>query len=120
MTYITINGTDFSSYINSYEVSKTQNYNTQTTASGKTVYDLKTYKQYTISITSIPLKLDAAATLVGAAQGVCQVDFLDPSTNRIISMTGFVESFNASYYSLAGAGLLKEVSFDIVQVGGSE
>ena len=83
MSYFSINGVDYSMYVNSLKIHTSATYTSQTNAAGNTVVDyINTKRQISVGI--IPLDDEAAASLLTAVDGFnVSISFLNPKTKEI-------------------------------------
>ena len=85
MSYLKINGVDFSKYVNSLKVNKNNIYNAQTNAAGNSVVDYINSKRE-IQVGIIPVDAAAMIELQNAIDGFnVSLSFLNPKTNELVN-----------------------------------
>jgi hypothetical protein len=83
VTYFSINGENFSPYVNKLVVTKQANYNAQTNAAGNTVVDYINTKR-TIEVGIIPVDEEVMEWLQQAISGFSvEISFLNPQTKDL-------------------------------------
>jgi hypothetical protein len=101
MTYLTINGTDYSKYVKSLNVKRITEYNAQTNAAGDTVVDMIGRKRQ-IEVGIIPLSGTVARQLLLEIDNFnVTITFLNPHTNAISAdIPCIVDDTDVSYYTI--------------------
>lgn len=101
MSYLKINGTDFSSYVNGLEVNTVHNYNAQTNAAGDTVVDyINTKRSFKVGI--IPLSSESMIALQNVISAFSvNLSFRNPNTGLLEENVACVIPKNGvSYYTI--------------------
>lgn len=101
LTYFKIGNTDFSTYVNTLNITKTANYNAQTNAAGDTVIDYINSKRV-IDVGFIPLDGTKMKTLLTALDNFnVSLSFRNPQTNAIEeSVNCIVPEQTVEYYTI--------------------
>lgn len=101
MTYLKINGVDFSMYVNALKVSSAANYTAQTNAAGNTVVDYINSKR-TIDVGIIPVDSAAMIALLEEINGFnVSLSFLNPNTGIIEDNVNCIIPANGvEYYTI--------------------
>ena len=83
MAYFSINGIDFSDYVNELKVSTVANYSAQTNAAGNTVVDYINSKK-NVEVGLIPMdEADMQTLLSSLGELSVAISFLNPETNTV-------------------------------------
>ena len=101
MAYLTLNGTDFSMYVNELKVTNNHYYNAQINAAGNTVVDYINKKR-TIEVGIIPVNDTVMANLQAVINGFnVKVAFRNPQTNVLEeNVNCIIPSNDVSYYTI--------------------
>lgn len=101
MAYLTLNGNDFSNYVNELTVSNAHLYNAQVNAAGNTVVDYINNKR-TIEVGIIPVDDSVMANLLAIVNGFnVQLAFRNPQTNLLEeNVNCIIPSNDVSYYTI--------------------
>ena len=101
MTYFKINDIDFSKYVNSLDIMKTNNYSSQTNAAGNTVVDYINSKR-TINVGIIPLDNAGMIELMNTISNFnVSVSFRNPATGALEEgVNCIIPSNDVSYYTI--------------------
>lgn len=99
MSYLTINGVDYSMYVNALKITRDTIYNAQTNAAGNTVVDYINAKR-TIEVGIIPLDDKVMKELQTAINGFSvSLSFRDPHTNALAeNVACIIPNNNVEYY----------------------
>ena len=101
MTYFKINDNDYSTFVNSFKISKQAIYKTATNAAGNTVVKyINTKRTFTVGI--IPLDSAAMANLQSDMNSFqVKVSYRDPETNALIENINCIIPLNeVEYYTI--------------------
>lgn len=117
MAYFKINNIDFSKYVNTLKVTKSNVYNSQTNAAGDSVVDLINSKKQ-IEVGIIPLDKEAMKELLAAIDGFnVFISYLNPNTNTLESINCIIPSSNVDYYTIqADKVSFKNFSLTFIQL----
>ena len=101
MAYLTLNNTDFSSYVNELKVTNNHLYNSQTNAAGDTVVDYINKKRI-IEVGIIPVNDTVMASLLNIIDNFnVRVAFRNPKTNELEeNVNCIIPSNDISYYTI--------------------
>ena len=101
MSYLKINGVDYSNSVNALKVNKVANYSAQTNAVGDTVVDYINSKR-TIEVGIIPLNAETMKNLQSALDGFgVSISMLNPQTNELEEdIQCIIPSNNIEYYTI--------------------
>lgn len=101
MEYFSLNGIDFSKYVNELKVNKVANYNAQTNAAGNTVVDFINHKR-TITVGLIPLDPVTMAQILNNLEGFnVSISFRNPLTNELeTGVNCIIPDTNIDYYTI--------------------
>lgn len=101
MSYLKINGVDYSMYVNALNITSDTIYNAQTNAAGNTVVDYINAKR-TIEVGIIPLDDTVMRELQTAINGFSvSLSFRNPSTNALEEdVTCIIPNSGVEYYSI--------------------
>lgn len=100
MSYLKINGYDFSTYVNELNIEKTHNYSAQTNANGDTVVDYINAKR-AIEVSIIPLDAATMQTLLNVIDSFkVTVSFLNPLTGALESAECIIPENGVEYYTI--------------------
>lgn len=101
MAYLTMNGVDFSPYVNDLKVTNTHRYNAQTNAAGNTVVDYINKKR-TFEVGIIPVDDTVMANLQDVLNGFnVTLAFRNPQTNTLEENVNCIIPMNAvAYYTI--------------------
>lgn len=101
MSYFSINGVDYSIYVNQLKVSKSANYNAQTNAAGNTVVDYINTKR-TIEVGIIPLNDEVMKQLQEAIAAFnVSISFLNPTTGALeTDVNCIIPEDEVEYYTI--------------------
>lgn len=101
MSYLKINGVDYSMYVNKLNVSTETVYNAQTNAAGNTVVDFINAKR-TFEVGIIPLNDTVMRELQSAINGFSiSLSFRDPKTNALEeNVPCIIPSSGIEYYTI--------------------
>ena len=101
MTYLTMNGVDFSAYVNDLKVTNTHQYSALTNAAGNTIVDYINNKRM-LEVGIIPVDDTAMAQLLEVINGFnVVVSFRNPQTNVLEEDVNFIIPTNAvAYYTI--------------------
>lgn len=117
MSYFKINNIDFSKYVSSLKVTKTNVYNSLTNAAGDAVVDyINSKKQIEVGI--IPLDEKAMKQLLAAIDEFnVFISYLDPNTNTLENLYCIIPSSNVDYYTIqADKVMFKAFSLTFTQL----
>ena len=101
MNYFKINDNDYSTFVNSFKISKQDIYKTATNAAGNTVVKyINTKRTFTVGI--IPLDSAAMANLQSDMNSFqVKVSYRDPETNALIENVNCIIPLNeVEYYTI--------------------
>ena len=101
MSYLKINGFDFSKYVNALRVTNSANYVAQVNAGGNTVVDYINSKR-TIEVGIIPLDDSSLQALLDAVNGFnVTLSFLNPATGTLENNVNcIVPESDIQYYTI--------------------
>ena len=101
MAYLTMNDTDFSSYVNELKVTNSHLYNAQVNAAGNTVVDYINKKR-TIEVGIIPVDDTVMANLQAIINDFnVKIAFRNPQTNLLEeNVNCIIPSNDVSYYTI--------------------
>lgn len=101
MAYLTINGHDYSDYVNNLKITRTHTYRSQTCAAGNTVVDNVSSKRQ-IEVGIIALKDDVMPNLLNDVYGFeVSLGFRNPQTNELEEdVTCIIPTSSISYYTI--------------------
>lgn len=101
MAYFTINGVDFSMYVNELKVVNNHQYHSQTNAAGNTVVDYINNKR-TIEVGIIPVNDEVMANLLTIVNDFnVMVGFRNPQSNALeTNVNCIIPSNDVSYYTI--------------------
>lgn len=101
MAFLKINGKDYSSYVNSLDVTKNHNFNSQTNAAGDTVVDYINSKRV-IEVGIIPLDAETMAALQKDIDSLgATLSFLNPKTGVLEeNVACIIPSNGVGYYTI--------------------
>ena len=101
MSYLLINNTDFSMYVNELKVEKEANYTSQTNAAGNTVVDFINHKR-TIEVGIIPLDSEAMIALQTVLDDFnVSISFRNPTTGLLEeNVACIIPSNGVDYYTI--------------------
>lgn len=100
MTYLKLNDTDFSMYVNKLQVATKVNYKGRTNASGNTLVKYVN-KKYVLDVGIIPLDADVMQTLQTILNGfTLNVSFLEPATKELKQIRCMISSQIVDYYTI--------------------
>ena len=117
MSYLKINGFDFSTYVNELTVDKTHNYSAQTNAAGDTVIDYINAKRE-IEVGIIPLDADAMQAVLNVIDAFnVTVSFLNPLTGELETANCIIPDSGVEYYTIqANKTSFKGFSFTCIEL----
>ena len=119
MTYLKINGHDYSMYVNQLKIGKQAIYKSATNAAGNTVVKLvNTKKNFTVGI--IPLSAGVMKTLLAdIASFTCTLEYLNPETGALTSLNCYIPNNDVEYYTIrSGKTMFKEFTFVVQELWG--
>lgn len=101
LSYLKINGVDYSMYVNALNIETETVYNAQTNAAGNTVVDYINAKR-TIEVGIIPLDANVMRELQTAIKGFSvSLSFRNPQTNALEEdVSCIIPSSGVEYYSI--------------------
>lgn len=101
MTYLKMNGIDFSAYVNDLKVTNTHKYSALTNAAGNTIVDYINNKR-TLEVGIIPVDDAAMAQLMEVINSFSVVvSFRNPQTNVLEEDVNFIIPMNSvAYYTI--------------------
>ena len=100
MTYLKMNDTDCSMYVNKLKVGKEHIYKARTNASGNTIVKYVNSK-FIIEVGIIPLDDEAMATIQEIINGFqVRLSFLDPETKTLKEASCIVTKQSVDYYTI--------------------
>lgn len=103
MSYLKINGYDFSHCVNKLEITRNSNYIIQTNAAGNSVVDYINAKR-AITVGIIPLTHEDMCNLQSTLYEISSIEvyleFLNPETNEMDSANCILPSNAVSYYTI--------------------
>lgn len=100
MTYLKLNNTDFSMYVNKLQVATKVNYKGRTNASGNTLVKYVNSK-YSLDVGIIPLDADAMAALQDIlSKFTIDVSFLEPKTKQLKTIKCMLATQIVDYYTI--------------------
>lgn len=114
MTFLTINGHDYSMYVNELKVSRSSTYRSQTNAAGNTVVDNMNAKR-SVTIGIIPLSDSVMAQLLeDVYRFEVLLSFRNPQTGVLEEgVRCIVPDSEIEYYTLSGASSVMYNAFNI-------
>lgn len=114
MTYLKINNTDYSMYVNQFKVGKTVAYKSATNAAGDTVVKyVNTKRSFTVGI--IPLNDQVMAALQSDISGFkVSISYRDPKTNDLIENVQCIIPNNDVEYQTIRANNVLYKAFTLV------
>lgn len=113
MSYLKINGNDYSMYVNKLKVAKEHNYKGMTNAAGNTVVKYVNTKRI-IEVGIIPLNSDVMQNLqADINQFKVTVSYLEPETNTLVENVNCIITKNAVDYYTIQAGNVKFKAFSL-------
>lgn len=117
MTYLKINNTDYSTYVNKLKITREHSYKSQTNAAGNTVVKYITTKRV-IDVGIIPLDAATMASLQNDINGFkVTVSYLDPNTEELQSATCIIPKTSVEYYTVrAGNTSFKAFTFQLKEL----
>lgn len=99
-TYFKINDVDFSTYVNSLDISSKANYTAQVNAAGDSVVDYVNSKRV-IKVGIIPLTLDKMRPFITELEKFSvSVSYKSPKTGYIVTINCIVPTFTPEYYTI--------------------
>ncbi len=116
MTYLKINGTDYSMYVNQFKVGKTVTYKSATNAAGDTVVKyITTKRSFTVGI--IPLNDRVMATLQGDISGFrVSISYRDPETNKLVeNVQCIIPNNDVEYHTIRANNVLYKAFTLVIQ-----
>lgn len=100
MSYLKINDTDYSMFVNLLRVSRNAKYNSQTNAAGNTVVDYINTKRI-IEVGLIPLNDTVMAQLLKDIEGFnVSITYREPKTNELETANCIVPTERIEYYTI--------------------
>lgn len=104
MAYLTINGHDYSDYVNTLKITRNNTYRAQTCAAGNTVVDNINSKR-TIEVGIVALDDKVMPNLLNDVYGFeVSLSFRNPQTNQLEEdVTCIIPESSIGYYTLSGA-----------------
>lgn len=106
MAYFSVNGNDFSDYVNELKVSKVANYSAQTNAAGNTVVDYINSKR-TLEVGFIPMDdADMLSLLSALGELSVAISFLNPETNATEDISCICGNKDVEYYTIQDGRIL--------------
>lgn len=117
MAYFKINNVDYSAYVNSLEIEKEANYNSQTNAAGDTVVDYINSKRE-VEVGIIPINDTIMAQLQTALDGFnLSVQFLNPETKQLETINCIIKKNKVEYYTIQAANVsFKEFKITFIEL----
>lgn len=114
MTYLKINNTDYSLYVNQLKVGKTVTYKSATNAAGDTVVKyITTKRSFTVGI--IPLNAQVMAALQSDISGFkVSISYRDPETNELVENVQCIIPNNDVEYQTIRANNVLYKAFTLV------
>lgn len=116
-TYLKINGTDYSQYVNKLSVTTKQKYTARESANGDLLVKYITAKRnINVGLRPLDASTEKTKTIIAAISGAAsmnvKVDFLDPSTGSLSTAYCVIPTNTVEYQFINSNGtLLKAVSF---------
>lgn len=100
MSYLKINGIDFSNYVNELNVDNESNYNAQINAAGDTVVDYINTKTV-LSVGIIPIEDEAMRTLLAVLNNFnVSVEYRDPASGILKEINCIIPKNGIEYYTI--------------------
>ena len=100
MTYLKINGVDFSQYVNKLKVGVKWNYKARTNASGNTTAK-PINRKFILEVGIIPLDVETNILLENEINKFqVTVEFLNPETKQLQSIQTIVPQHSKDYYTI--------------------
>jgi hypothetical protein len=101
MTYLTLNGIDFSAYVNDLKVTNSHRYSALTNAAGNTVVDYQNNKRI-LEVGIIPVDQEVMARLQEVMNSFnVTVSFRNPQTNAIEeNLNCIIPTNSVAYYTI--------------------
>lgn len=113
MTYLKMNGTDYSRYVNKLKVAKEHIYKNRTNASGNTLVKYVNSK-FIIEVGIIPLDATTMAAIQNIINGFqVTLSFLDPETKTLKDINCIVTNHSVNYYTIQDSNV-KFQAFSLV------